>query len=401
MSAIAGPLQGLKVVELAQIMAGPTCGLMLADLGADVIKVEKLPDGDDSRSYRQHTIDGESAPFLVMNRNKRGIAVNLKLEGGRAAVERLVANADVLIENYRPGTLEKLGLGYAVLRQLNPRLIYCAISGYGRTGPYADRGGFDLIAQGVSGLMSVTGQPGGEPMKAGTPVSDINAGILAALGVVSAVVNRNVTGRGQMVDTSLMEAAVQQTYWQSALYFATGANPQPTGSSHLLAAPYQAFPTRDGWINIGGANQANWERIAAVIGSPELVDDPRFKTNADRMAHKRELADVIAARTITRDSAVWIADLDAAGVPVGPINKIGDMLADPQVAARAMVVEVDHPKAGKTRALGLPIKFSETPGSVRTGAPRLGQHTREVLLALGYGEAEIEDLVRSGAVACG
>ncbi len=395
-----GPLAGIKVVELAQIMAGPTCGLMLADLGADVIKVEKLPGGDDSRSYRQHTIDGESAPFLMMNRNKLGIAVNLKLEGGLAVVKRLLADADVVIENYRLGTLDKLGLGYEVLKALNPRLIYCAISGYGRTGPYADKGGFDLIAQGVSGLMSVTGQPGGEPMKTGPPVADINAGILAALGVVSALVSRGVSGKGQMVDTSLMEAAVQQTYWHSALFFATGVSPQPSGSSHVLTAPYQAFPTKDGWINIGGANQANWERIATVVGLPKLITDPRFATNADRMAHKQELADLIAARTRTRSSADWILNLEASGVPVGPINKIGEMLADPQVAAREMVVEVNHPKAGKTRTLGLPIKFSDTPGSVRSGAPLLGQHTRVVLLSLGYSDKEIKALEKAGAVAC-
>ena len=395
-----GPLQGLKVVEMAQIMAGPTCGLMLADLGADVIKVEKLPGGDDSRSYRQHTIHGESAPFMMMNRNKLGIAVNLKVDGGLGVVKRLLADADVVIENYRLGTLEKLGLGYDVLKAVNPRLIYCAISGYGRTGPDADKGGFDLIAQGVSGLMSITGQPGGEPMKAGSPVSDINAGILAALGVVAAVVSRNATGKGQMVDTSLMEAAVQQTYWQSALYFATGVSPEPTGSSHVLAAPYQAFPTKDGWINIGGANQSNWERIATVVGLPKLITDPRFATNADRMAHKQELAELIAARTRTRSSADWILNLEASGVPVGPINRIGEMLADPQVVAREMVVEVTHPKAGKTKALGLPIKFSDTPGSVRSAAPLLGQHTRVVLLSLGYSDKDIKALEKSGAVAC-
>jgi crotonobetainyl-CoA:carnitine CoA-transferase CaiB-like acyl-CoA transferase len=396
----AGPLQGIKVVELAQIMAGPTCGMMLADLGADVIKVEKLPGGDDSRSYRQHAIHGESAPFMMMNRNKLGIAVNLKVDGGVAVVKRLLADADVLIENHRLGTLDKLGLGYEVLQQLNPRLIYCAISGYGRSGPDADKGGFDLIAQGVAGLMSITGQPGGEPVKAGSPVSDINAGILAALGVVSALHSRSVSGKGQMVDTSLMEAAVQQTYWQSALYFATGVDPAPTGSSHVLAAPYQAFPTKDGWINIGGANQANWERIATVVGLPKLIADPRFATNADRMAHKQELAELIAARTKTRSSADWVRQLEASGVPVGPINKISQMLADPQVAAREMVVEVNHPIAGRTKALGLPIKFSATPGSVRSAAPLLGQHTRAVLLSLGYSDKEIKALEKRGAVVC-
>jgi len=395
-----GPLEGIRVVEMAQIMAGPTCGQLLADLGADVIKVEKLPGGDDSRSYREHTIHGESSPFMMMNRNKLGIAVNLKVPGGVEVVKRLLAQADVVVENYRLGTLDKLGLGWDVLKALNPRLVYCAITGYGRTGPDADKGGFDLIAQGVSGLMSVTGLPGGEPVKMGSPVADINAGILAALGVVSALLNRATTGQGQMVDTSLLEAGVHQTFWQTALYLATGVNPEPSGSSHILAAPYQAFPTKDGWINIGGANQANWERIATVVGLPKLIADPRFKTNADRMAHRRELAELIAARTRTRTSADWILNLEASGVPVGPINKIGEMLVDPQVLAREMVVEVNHPKAGRTKALGLPIKFSDTPGSVRSAAPLLGQHTRVVLMSLGYSDQEIKALEKSGAVAC-
>src|SRR5258708_18901502 len=239
-----GPLEGIKVVELAQIMAGPTCGLLLADMGADVIKVEKLPGGDDTRSYSEPSIRGESAAFMILNRNKRGIAVNLKTPGGLEVVKRLLADADVVTENYRKGTLEKLGLGYDVLQRLNPRLIYCAISGYGRTGPYADKGGFDLIAQGFAGIMSITGEPGGPPVKSGTSIADINAGILAALGIVSALVARATTGRGQMVATSLMEAAIQQTYWQPANFFATGKNSGPTGSPHLPTAPYQPSPPR-------------------------------------------------------------------------------------------------------------------------------------------------------------
>src|SRR5688572_16579762 len=234
-----GPLKGIKVVELAQIMAGPTCGMLLADMGADVIKVEKLPGGDDTRSYTEPSIAGESAAFMMLNRNKRGMAVNLKIPGGLEVVKRLLADADVVTENYRKGTLEKLGLGYDVLQELNPRLVYCAVSGYGRTGPYADKGGFDLSAQGFAGLMSITGEPGGAPVKSGTPIADINAGIFAALGVVSALFARQQSGRGQMVETSLMEAAIQQTYWQAAMYWATGENPGPTGSAHILTAPYQ------------------------------------------------------------------------------------------------------------------------------------------------------------------
>ena len=393
-----GPLKGIKVVELAQIMAGPTCGMLLADMGADVIKVEKLPGGDDTRSYTEPSINGESAAFMILNRNKRGIAVNLKTPGGLEVVKKLLADADVVTENYRKGTLEKLGLGYDVLQALNPRLIYCAVSGYGRTGPYADKGGFDLIAQGFAGIMSITGEPGGPPAKSGTSIADINAGILAALGIVSALVARSTTGRGQMVETSLMEAAIQQTYWQAAIYFATGQNSGPTGSAHILTAPYQAFPTKDGWINVGGANQSNWERIVKVIGRPELAQDPRFLTNGDRMKNLAALTPLIAERLEKRPSADWIREFEAAGVPVGPVNKIGDMLADEQVRARDMVVEVDHARAGRVKALGHPIKFSDTRGEVKRAAPLLGQHTREVLGELGYSAARIDELVGEGAI---
>ncbi|MEP7070061.1 MAG: CaiB/BaiF CoA-transferase family protein, partial [Usitatibacter sp.] len=270
--------------------------------------------------------------------------------------------------------------------------------GYGRTGPYADKGGFDLIAQGFAGIMSITGEPGGPPVKSGTSIADINAGILAALGIVSALVARASTGRGQVVETSLMEAAIQQTYWQSAIFFATGENSGPSGSAHILTAPYQAFPTQDGWINVGGANQSNWERITKVIGRPELAADERFVDNARRMKNLAALTPLIVERLKARPSADWIREFEAAGVPVGPVNRIGDMLADPQVAAREMVVEVDHPRAGRMKALGTPIKFSDTPGAVTRAAPLLGEHTREILESLGYSRPEIGKLEQEGAV---
>ena len=275
----------MRVLELAQIMAGPTAGMMLADMGADVIKVEKLPGGDDSRTYTEPQVNGVSAPFMMLNRNKRGIALNLKHAHGREILLKMVRNADVLTENFRKGTLEKLGLGYDVLAAENPGLIYCAVSGYGRDGPFADKGGFDLIAQGFAGLMSITGEPGGAPAKTGNSVADINAGILAVAGILAAYAHKLKTGEGQIVETSLMEAALQQTYWHAAIYFATGQSPGATGSAHILTAPYQAFRASDGWINIGGANQANWERIADVLGHPEWRTDPRFATNAARMAN--------------------------------------------------------------------------------------------------------------------
>jgi crotonobetainyl-CoA:carnitine CoA-transferase CaiB-like acyl-CoA transferase len=394
-----GPLAGMRVLELAQIMAGPTAGMMLADFGADVIKVEKLPGGDDTRGFGGPKINGASAPFLVMNRNKRGMALNLKHPRGREVLLRLVRDADVLTENYRRGTLEKLGVGYDVLSKVNPGLIYCAISGYGRDGPYGDKGGFDLIAQGFAGLMSITGEPGRPPVKPGSPVADINAGLLAAMGIMAAYAHKLKTGEGQVVDTSLMEAALQQTYWHSAIYLATGQSPGPSGSAHVLTAPYQAFKAKDGWINIGGANQANWERICDVLGHPEWKADARFAGNDARMKNLAALVDSMNAVLATRTRAEWIEALDAAGVPVGPVNNIGEALSHPQVAARGMVVEVETPLSGRAPALGCPVHFSRTPASVTRGAPVLGEDTREILREAGYTQDEIDSLLAEGVVA--
>jgi crotonobetainyl-CoA:carnitine CoA-transferase CaiB-like acyl-CoA transferase len=380
----------MRVLELAQIMAGPTCGMMLADMGADVIKVEKLPGGDDARGYREPRINGVSAPFLMLNRNKRGLALDLKHPVGRDILLRLVKTADVVTENYRRGTLEKFGLGYDVLAKTNPGLIYCAVSGYGRDGPLGDKGGFDLIAQGFAGLMSITGEPGRPPVKTGNPVADINAGILAVGGILAAYVHKLRTGQGQIMDTSLMEAALQQTYWQAAIYFATGESPGPTGSAHVLTAPYQAFRAGDGWINIGGANQANWERIAEVLGHPEWRDDPRFATNSARMENLAALVALMDAVLATRGKAEWLAAFDAAGVPAGPVHSLGEALTHPQTLARGMVVDLEHPEAGATRALGCPLHFSATPTRIDRPAPRLGEHTREVLRESGYTDAEVD-----------
>jgi len=394
----AGPLAGMKVIELAHIMAGPVCGLMLADMGADVIKVEK-PDGDDSRRFVPPAIQGESAAYMMMNRNKRGVALNLKDPGAVEALTRLLKEADVVIENYRMGTMERLGLGYEDLRAINPRLIYCEISGFGRTGPYAMRGGFDLIAQGMSGLMSITGEgPGRPPVKTGAPVSDITAGIVAAMGVSAAYAHMLQTGEGQKVDTSLFEAAITQTYWQSAIAFATGVAPGPMGSAHPLNGPYQAFETADGWINVGAANQRNWLRFLDVIGAPELNDDPRFASNHDRMQHLAELEEILNGYLRHEPSAVWLQRMEEAGLPAGPVLDILEMQADPQAQARDMILEVDHPVAGRVKTLGHPVKFSETPASVRRAAPVLGQHSREILQEAGYGTAQIESMIAAGAV---
>ncbi len=402
MNTTTGPLAGLKVVELAHIMAGPVCGLMLADLGAEVIKIEKIPDGDDTRRMVPPTVDGESAAFMILNRNKRGAALNLKSAGGKAVLEKLLTTADVLIENYRPGTMERLGLGYDKLRALNPGLIYCQVTGFGRTGPYAGRPGFDLIAQGLSGIMSVTGEGQGHPpVKAGPPITDITAGILAAMGVLAAYVHRLKTGEGQLVDTSLLEAGVTTTYWQSAICLATGLSPGAIGSAHPLNAPYQALPTADGWINIGAANQANWLRLTEAIEAPELANDPRFADNPARMKHLAPLIELLSARFRQRTTTEWLARFEAAGVPAGPVLTVGEMLDNPQVRAREMVVEANHSRLGSVKTLGPPVKFSATPPGVRRGAPLLGEHTREILSELGYSDAEIERLAASGDVLLG
>ncbi|KAA6129788.1 CaiB/BaiF CoA transferase family protein [Cupriavidus cauae] len=394
----AGALAGMRVLELAQIMAGPTCGMMLADLGADVIKIEKTDGGDDARGYRDPRINGVSAPFLMLNRNKRAIALDLKTAEGKAVLLRMVRDADVLIENFRKGTLEKLGLGYDVLSEINPGLIYCAISGYGRTGPAADKGGFDLIAQGYTGLMSITGEEGGPPLRTGNSIADINAGILAAFGILAAYQHKQKTGRGQIVETSLIEAGLQQLYWHAAIHFATGESPGPSGSAHVLATPYQAFPTQDGHIIVGGANEKNWERIAQVLGRPEWLTDPRYRLNSDRMRHRDTLLPAMAEILRTKPSAEWLAAFDAAGVPAGPVHSIGEALSHPQTLAREMVVEQQHPEAGPVKSIGLPIKLSETPAQYRRPPPRLGEDTRALLAECGYGEAEIARMLRAGVV---
>ena len=394
---MAGPLVGVRVLECAQIMAGPTCGALLADLGADVIKVEKIPGGDDARAYREPRIGGVSAPFLVMNRNKRGIALDFKRPEGREALLRLADSADVLVENYRPGTLDKLGLGWEVLHARRPALIYCSISGYGLTGPMGGGGGFDLVAQAFAGLMSITGEPGRPPAKVGSSVADLNAGLLAASGILAAYIHRLKTGEGQRVDTSLMEAALHQTGWHASVWFATGASPGPLGSGHVLTAPYQSFRTRDGWIVIGGANQANWARICDVLGHPGWKHDPRFADGSARMANLPALVEAMETALGARDSAHWLAAFESAGVPAGPVQSIGEALSHPQTLARGMVVDLEHPVAGPTRALGPPIKLSATPTHVARHAPSLGEHTREVLREHGWADAEIDALLASGA----
>jgi crotonobetainyl-CoA:carnitine CoA-transferase CaiB-like acyl-CoA transferase len=397
------PLSGIRVIELAHIMAGPVCGLMLGDMGADVIKVERLPGGDGTRDFLPPELRGESAAFMMLNRGKRGLALDLRSEGGRSLVRRLVSDADVIIENFRTGTMERIGLGYEQLSTRNPRLVYCQITGYGRTGPLADQGGFDLIAQGYSGLMSVTGEgPGRAPVKVGAPVTDITAGILAAFGVVSALFERERSGKGQRVDTSLFEAGITQTYWQSAIALATGASPGPLGTAHPLSAPYQTFPTVDGWINVGASNEATWTGLTEAVNASELRLDERFRTNSRRVANLDALVGVLAPYFLERSTDSWLERLEDAGVPAGPVASVGEMLEHAQTRARDMVIEVEHETAGTVRSLGPPVKMSAStpePGAgKRSGAPTLGQHTREVLLEAGLREVEIDGMIATGVV---
>ena len=395
------PLSGMVVLDLSQILAGPVCGMMLADMGADVIKVEKPDGGDDNRRAGPPFISGQGAGFMAANRNKRSLALNLRDDEGRQVFEKLLERADVVVENFRPGVMDRLDIGYERLSNLKPSLIYCSISGHGGTGPYRNRGGFDLIAQGMSGLMSITGVPDGPPVKVGVPITDISAGILAANGVLCAYIHAQKTGQGQLVDTSLLEAGIAYTIWESSGYFADGDIPGPLGSAHRVLAPYQALRTRDGYINIGAANQRTWEQLCRAIGHEELIEDQRFKEPGDRKAREDELA-ALLEETFGRESTVyWLDALEKVGMVAGPINDVSQVYKDPQVIAREMMVDLEDPDFGTLHNIGIPVKLSATPGRIRRRAPMLGEHTWEILTESGFPEKEIKELVESGVVVDG
>ena len=391
-------LGGLKVIELSHIMAAPTCGQLLADMGADVVKVERLPAGDDTRRFGK-SVDGDSAAFSMMNRNKRGLALNLKTDSGRAALRRLIEQADVFIENYRMGAMEHYGIGWEEMHEANPRLIYCSISGFGRTGPYAERGGFDLITQAMSGIMSITGEgPGRPPVKVGAPITDITAGMLAAMGICGAVIQRTRTGEGQYVDTSLYEAGIAHTFWQTAIYAATGEVPQAMGSAHPLSAPYQAFKTSDTWVIVGAANQNTWLKFVEAIGAPELADDPRFDQTVDRMENLDALVETLNGILSQRTTAEWLEVLEAAGVPAGPVYDVAEMANDPHTKARGMIPRVPAATGGEFAAIGHPVKYSAALTDISRGAPLNGEHTAEVLAEYGFSADEIAGLQADGAL---
>ena len=375
-------LEGVRVLDLTQIMAGPFCAMLLADLGAEVIKIENPRGGDDSRRMAPPFYNGESAAFLAVNRNKYGLALDIRTPQGSELLWKLIESADVLIENFRPDTMPRLGFGYEQVHARNPRLIYCSISGYGHTGPFANKGGFDLVAQAMSGLISVTGSPD-EPAKVGVPISDLNAGLFASHAILAAMMVRGRTGEGQYIDTSLFEAALAYTIWESNEYWATGQAPHGLGTAHRLSAPYQVFATADGWIAIGAANQRNWERLVQSLERPDLLANPLFSTNSDRMAHLPALVETLTESFKTRTTEEWLPRLEAAGVPCGPVLSLNQVYEHPQVKARNMKMTVEHPVAGPISAIGFPVKYSATPPHLYRPAPVLGQHTFALLESLG------------------
>lgn len=383
------------VLDATQVMAGPYCAMLLADMGARVIKVEP-PSGDSTRTMAGAR-SGESHAFAAVNRGKLGVVLDLSQDAGREVFARLASTADVVIENYRPGVMTRLGLDYETLSATHPRLIYASISGFGQTGPDAGRGGFDLVAQGMSGIMSVTGEPGGPPTKAGLPITDLGAGLFALAGILAALQWRHTSGRGQHVDTSLFEAGLALSVWEATEYFSGRGIPARLGSAHRMVAPYQAFACADGYINIGAANDRTFARLAEALGRQEWVFDPRFRTATERVANRSGLAALIEEITRTRTREEWTTVFDEAGIPCGPILDYAEAFAQPQAEAREMSRTVPHPVLGDTRTIGTPLKMSATPLDVTRRAPVLGEHTDEVLAAAGYTEDEIERLRAAGA----
>jgi len=392
------PLQGLRVIEIGVAMAGPYCGMMLADYGADVIKIERVGDGDESRKWAPFFNGQVSHYFAAVNRNKRSLAVDIKRGEGAAIVRRLAAGADVLVENFRPGALENAGLGYEALSALNPALIYCSLSGYGASGPLKDERANDVAMQAYAGAMSITGEPEGGPVKMGISAADIGAGMFAANGILMALHMRNATGRGQRVDTSLLEGQIAMLSYHFAAYFASGKVPQRRGSAAQGLVPYQAFAARDGWMVVGVFTDRMWCDLCEVIGRPEWGRDPRFDTPRQRMVNRDEIVAALTAIFAGDVVSAWQARLKPVGVPCTPVLAIDQVAREDQVRAREMIVEVEHPDAGTMALAGVPIKFSEAAGGVRTPPPRLGQHSREILEALGCAAGDVQRLIEQGVV---
>lgn len=393
------PLDGIRVVDLTRVMTGPYGTMMLGDMGADVIKVELPGKGDDTRSWGPPFIDGESTYFLSINRNKRSIALDLKSEGGCAALRRLIERADVLVENFSPGTCARLGFGWEAVKARNPRLVFASISGFGQTGPSSGRTAYDLIVQGMSGMMSITGPVGGPPTRLGVPIADIGAGMFAAYAIVAALYSREQTGEGQYIDVSMFGGQVALLTYQAGTYFATGQVPRPLGNAHPIVAPYDTFPTADGYVNVAVGNDGLWRRFCEAVGLDAVIDDTRFTTNTGRITNLDALYEAITEALTMLTTAEVVARLDAKGVPAGPINDIAQVFADPQVADQGLRREVPHPKLGSVSLTGIPYHLSGGEIEVRLPPPILGEHTAEVLGEIGYSTQEIEEMLANGAAA--
>ncbi|MBX5445746.1 MAG: CoA transferase [Sphaerobacter sp.] len=395
---MSGPFAGVRVLDLSRILSGPYCTMVLADYGAEVIKVERPGAGDDTRHWGPPFIGGESGYFLSINRNKKSITVDMSTPEGREIIYRLARTADVAIENFRPGTADRLGIGYERLRQENPSIIYCSISGFGQTGPYRDRPGYDALAQAMSGMMAITGEPDGPPMKHGMSIADIGAGMWAVFAIAAALYHRERTGEGQAIDVSLLDAQLSWLTYAAGNYFASGKNPGRYGSAHPNIVPYQPFATADGYIMLAVGNDRLWQQFCQAAGRPELADQPGFRTNAERVTNRADVVATVGEIMAQRTTAEWMELLERAGIPAGPINTVEQILDDPHVLAREMVVTLQHPTAGEIKTVGIPAKLSDTPGTVRSAPPLLGQHTDEILAELGYDAAAIADLRERGIV---
>jgi formyl-CoA transferase len=400
------PLQNIRILDITRALAGPYCTMMLGDLGADVIKVERPGSGDESRGWGPPFVGkpygpypGESAYFIAANRNKRSITVNIQSPQGQEIIRRLAGISDVLVENYRTGDLDKLGLGYADLHRLHPKLIYCSISGYGRTGPYAERPGYDAILQAEGGMMSITGPVEGPPSRVGIPIIDITAGMFAATAILAALRARDLTGEGQLIDISLFDSHIALLTNVASNYLVGGKPPRRLGNAHPNLAPYEAFTARDGWFVLGVANERQWETLCNLLGHPELQTDPRFTNNGMRVANREALVEELNKIFSQRTVDEWLSDIAQAGLPCGAINSIPQVFAHPQTQARQMTLETEHPTAGTVKLTGFPYKFSETPAEIHAPPPALGQHTEEILKALlGYSSEEVEALKTSKAI---
>jgi len=399
------PLENIRVLDISRALAGPYCTMMLGDLGADVIKVERPGRGDESRGWGPPFVGepygpypGESAYFISTNRNKRSITVNLKSSEGQEIIHRLVKISDVMVENFRTGVLEKMGLGYEDVHALNPRLVYCSISGYGRTGPHAERPGYDAILQAEGGMMSITGPVEGPPSRVGIPIIDINTGMFAATALLAALRVRDATGEGQLIDMSLLDTHVALLANVASNYLIGEETPQRLGNAHPNLTPYEAFQARDRWFVLGAANEGQWKLLCEVIGRTDLKDDPRFENNSQRLSNRDALKGILHEIFITRDADEWLAELKETGLPCGPINTIPDVFAHPQAQARNLALEVEHPTVGSVQLTGFPYKLSQTPAVVHHPPPMLGEHTEEILGELGYSLDEVSRLQGQGSI---